>query len=103
VAGLNKTHIVLPSIETIIKSSERELLQIQVNSSVHLKEINDVINEVIRTRDRAELDTTAVLENLRQVEPTPSTHMYWIIGICICILILIGGNEETRSIRRIKY
>jgi hypothetical protein len=88
VAGLNKTHIVLPNIDIIIKQSEQELLQIQLNSSVHLKEINDVINEVTGIRNRAELDTTAVLENLRQVEPTPSIHMYWITEISICILLL---------------
>jgi hypothetical protein len=89
VAGLNKTHIILPNIGTILKSSELEMLQIQVNASVHLKEINDVIDEVVKIRDRAKLDTAAVLGDLRQVDPTPSTHTYWIIGISICTLILV--------------
>jgi hypothetical protein len=89
VAGLNKTHIMLPNIGAILKASELEMLQIQVNSSVHLKEIHDVISEVVKIRDRAELDTASVLGDLRQVDPTPSTHTYWIIGISICTLILV--------------
>jgi hypothetical protein len=56
---------------------------------VHLKGINDIIKEVGRIKDRAELDVTAVLENLCQVEPTPNITMYWIIGISICIILLI--------------
>jgi hypothetical protein len=69
IAGVNKTHIVLPNVETIINPSEQKLLQTQSNSSVHIKEIDDIIRKVVGTKDRAELDITAVLENLRQVEP----------------------------------
>ena len=89
VAGLNKTHIVLPSIETLLKPHEQELLQNYLNSSVHLKEIDDVMKEIISNKDRAELDTTSVLENLRQAEPAPDTQIYWIIGMSICIIIII--------------
>jgi hypothetical protein len=84
VAGLNRTHIVLPSSGALIKPNEQELLQTQLNFSVHLRKIDDVIEEVIRT----ELDVTAVLENLRQVEPAPNTSMYWMTGISVCSLLL---------------
>jgi hypothetical protein len=86
VAGLDKTHIVLPSIDMIIKPDEQELLQTQLNSSVH--QTDDVIKEITGIKDRAELDVTAVLDNLRQVEPIPNTTMYWTIGIRIGILLI---------------
>jgi hypothetical protein len=86
-AGLNKTHIILPSIEIIINPVEQELLQKQLNSTVHLQEIDDVIKELTRNKDRAELNVTPVLENLRQGEFNPNTEMYWTIGISICIMI----------------
>jgi hypothetical protein len=88
VAGLNKTHIVLLSTETVIKPDEQELLQTQLNSSVHLREIDDVIKEAIRIMDRAELDVAAVLGNLRQMESIPTTTMYWVAGISVCILLI---------------
>lgn len=51
VAGLNRTHTILPNIEMIIKPSEQELLQTRRNSSIHLKEIDEVIREVVGTKD----------------------------------------------------
>jgi hypothetical protein len=59
-----------------------------LNSSMHLREIDNVIKEITRIKDRAELDVTAVLDNLRQVESTPNTIMYWTIGISIGILLI---------------
>jgi hypothetical protein len=44
-AGLNKTHIVLPNIDHILKPGEQEFLQIHFNSPVHLREIDSAIKE----------------------------------------------------------
>jgi hypothetical protein len=71
-----------------IKPNEQQLLQTQLNSSVHLREIDGVIKEITGIKDRAELDVTAVLENLRQVEPTPNTIVHWTTGISIGILLI---------------
>jgi hypothetical protein len=90
-AGLNKTHIILPNIETIINPVEQELLQKHLNSTVHLQEVDDVIKELTRNKDRAELDITPVLENLRQSGLNPNTDMYWTIGISICIIIFTAS------------
>ncbi|PNF31232.1 hypothetical protein B7P43_G14084 [Cryptotermes secundus] len=73
VVGLNKTYVLLQSIETIIKPNEQELLQNRLNSSVHLQEIDDVVKGIIGSKDRTELGVTPVLGNLRQEELTPST------------------------------
>jgi hypothetical protein len=88
-AGLNKTHIVLPNIESILKPGEQELLQIHLNSTVHLRDIDDAINEAMVIKNQAELDVTTVLGNLRRAEPTSTSTMYWIIGISICTLLAI--------------
>jgi hypothetical protein len=76
VAGSNKAHIALSSIDMIREPDEQEMLQTQLNSSAHLREMDDVIKEISGIKDRAELDVTAVLENLRQAEPIPDTTKY---------------------------
>jgi hypothetical protein len=72
----------------IINPNEQELLQTQLNSSVHLREIDDVLKEINGIKDRAELDVTAVPGNLRQVESTPNTIVHWTVGISIGILLI---------------
>ncbi|PNF23724.1 hypothetical protein B7P43_G18457 [Cryptotermes secundus] len=88
VAGLNRTRIILSNIETLINPNEQELLQNHSNSSVHLQEIDDVVKGITRNNDRAGLDVTPLLENLRQRELAPSANTYCIIGISICILLV---------------
>jgi hypothetical protein len=59
------------------------LHQTQLNSPVHLRED---IREVVGIKDRAALDITAVLDNLRQVEPTSNSTIYWTTGISTFVL-----------------
>jgi hypothetical protein len=47
-AGLNKPHIVLPSIDNILNPGEQELLQIHSNTSLHLRGIDDAIKEAVQ-------------------------------------------------------
>jgi hypothetical protein len=89
-AGLNKTHIVLPSIESALKPGEQELLQTKSDTTVHLQEIDEAVREVVRIKDRTALDVTAVLDNLRQVDPTSTSIMHWATGISIFILLVIA-------------
>jgi hypothetical protein len=88
-AGLNKTHIVSPNIDTILKPGEQELLQIHLNSPVHLRDIDSAIKEAAGNKDRAELDVATVLDNLRKIETVSSSTIYWITGISILILIFL--------------
>jgi hypothetical protein len=60
-AGLNKTHIVLTNIDNILKPGEQELLQIHLNSPIHLREIDSAIKQAAGNKDRAELDVATVL------------------------------------------
>jgi hypothetical protein len=53
--GLNKTHIVLPNIETILKPGEQELLQTQLSSPVDLREIDEKLSE-----SRTKLSSTSL-------------------------------------------
>lgn len=50
-AGLNKTHIVLPNIETILKPGEQELLQIHLSSPVHLRQIDSALREAAGNKE----------------------------------------------------
>jgi hypothetical protein len=89
VAGSNKAHIALSSIDMIIKPDEQEMLQTQLNSSAYLREIDDVIKEISGIGDRAQMDVTAVLEKLRQVELIPDTIKHWATGISIGTLLIL--------------
>jgi hypothetical protein len=78
----------LPNIEAIITPSEQDMLQVHLNTLTQFHEIDKAIEEATRNKERAKLDGTPPLENLRLPEPTPSTTNYWIIGLSISTLLL---------------
>jgi hypothetical protein len=71
----NKAQIVLASIEIILKPSEQEMLQVHLRSTTCLREVNNDIQEAAEDADRAQLDTTTVLDSQRAKKPahTPIT------------------------------
>jgi hypothetical protein len=90
-AGLNKTHIVLPNTEYILKPGVQELLQAKPDTTVHLQEIDEAVRAVIKIKIRAVSDVTRVLDNLRRADPTSTSTVYWVTGISIFILFLMAS------------
>jgi hypothetical protein len=81
---------VLPNIESILKPGEQELLQAKTDTTVHLQEIDEAIKDVIKIKNRATLDVTTVLDNLRRVDSTSTSTVYSVTGTSIFIIFLIA-------------
>jgi ABC-type Na+ efflux pump permease subunit len=76
----------LPNIESILKPGEQELLQAKTDTTVHLQEIDEAIKDAIKIKNRATLDVTTVLDNLRRVDSTSTSTVYLVTGISIFII-----------------
>jgi hypothetical protein len=90
-AGLNKTHIVLPNIESILKPDEQELLQTTLDTRIHLQEIDEAVRDIIKIKDRAALGAITALDELRRVDSTSTSTVYCVTGISISVLILMAS------------
>lgn len=88
--GLNKAHLILPSIGNILKTYEQALLQEHSNDLTTLQTTETVIQRATGRVARPGLDVVEISRTLQSITPGDTNHILpWLIGIIIALALLL--------------
>lgn len=92
-AGIDKAHVVLPDIEDILKSDEKDLLQKQRHLTTPLQPLDANVHREAEVPYRKETDVTRLPEELRtrEIKEGSSTAWKYVLGLSLCTLLLTVG------------